>query len=74
MRRALLFILVLILGVSVVSAQDDLESVDPSGQTVVYWHQYQNDSAQGNTMAAIIEEFNATPVIFRWNKFDLGLN
>ena len=21
-----------------------------------------------------IEEFNATPVIFRWNKFDLGLN
>lgn len=60
MRRALLFILVLILGVSVVSAQDDLESVDPSGQTVVYWHQYQNDSAQGNTMAAIIEEFNAT--------------
>lgn len=63
MRKGLLLlssILVLLVGISAVSAQDDLESVDPSGQTVVYWHQYQNDSAQGNAMAAIIEEFNAS--------------
>src|SRR5829696_4566395 len=63
MRKALLLlssILVLLMGISAVSAQDDLESVDPSGQTVVYWHQYQNDSAQGDTIAAIIEEFNST--------------
>ncbi len=62
MRKALLLLslaLVLALGVTAVSAQDDLENVDPSGQTVVYWHQYQNDSAQGNTMAKIIDDFNA---------------
>ncbi len=62
MRKALLLLslaLVLALGITAVSAQDDLENVDPSGQTVVYWHQYQNDSAQGNTMAKIIEDFNA---------------
>ncbi|MEP7294364.1 MAG: extracellular solute-binding protein [Chloroflexota bacterium] len=51
--------LLFVLGISAVSAQDDLESVDPTGQTVVYWHQYQVDSAQGNTMDAIIADFNA---------------
>lgn len=63
MRRTLLAIsllLVLVLGVSAISAQDDIESVDPSGQTITYWHQYQNESAQGNTMAAIVEQFNST--------------
>ncbi len=62
MRKALLLlslVLVLALGITAVSAQDDLGSVDPTGQTITYWHQYQNDSAQGNTMAQIIEDFNA---------------
>ena len=62
MRKALLLLslaLVLALGVTAVSAQDDLDSVDPTGQTITYWHQYQNDSAQGNTMAQIIADFNA---------------
>lgn len=57
---ALSLVFVLVLGANAISAQDDIESVDPSGQTVVYWHQYQNDSAQGNTMAAIVEQFNST--------------
>ncbi len=49
----------LVLGIFAINAQD-IESVDPTGQTVVYWHQYQNDSAQGDTIAAIVEQFNAT--------------
>lgn len=63
MRKAsflLCLIVVLALGFNAVSAQDDLAGIDPSGQTVVYWHQYQNESAQGNTIAEIIAEFNAT--------------
>ncbi len=61
MRKALTvlsLVLILALGVSAISAQSDLESVDPTGQTITYWHQYQNDSAQGNTMAAIVDAFN----------------
>jgi multiple sugar transport system substrate-binding protein len=46
--------------VGALSAQDDIETVDPSGQTITYWHQYQNDSAQGDTIAAIIEAFNSS--------------
>ncbi|MCA0454270.1 MAG: extracellular solute-binding protein [Chloroflexi bacterium] len=53
-------ILVFAMGLGVIRAQDSIEEVDPSGQTVVYWHQYQNESAQGNTIAAIVEQFNAT--------------
>ncbi len=53
-------VLVFILGASVISAQDSMDSIDPTGQTIVYWHQYQNESAQGNTMAAIVDEFNKT--------------
>ena len=63
MRRALLvFSLILVLAISVgaLSAQGDIESVDPSGQTITYWHQYQTDSAQGNTMAAIVDAFNSS--------------
>jgi ABC-type cobalt transport system substrate-binding protein len=34
-------VLVLMLSISFVQAQDDMYAgVDPSGQTVVYWHQY----------------------------------
>lgn len=62
--RKLFSILVVVLmsamSLSVIRAQDSLEGVDPKGQTIVYWHQYQNESAQGNTMAAIVEQFNAT--------------
>ncbi len=61
MRKNLLlaFLLMLVLSAGVVTAQDDLASVDPSGATVVYWHQY-NDGPQLETMAAFIEAFNST--------------
>jgi multiple sugar transport system substrate-binding protein/sn-glycerol 3-phosphate transport system substrate-binding protein len=41
-----------------VFAQDDLSAVDPSGQTVTYWHQF--SGAQLETMTALVEQFNAT--------------
>jgi multiple sugar transport system substrate-binding protein/sn-glycerol 3-phosphate transport system substrate-binding protein len=49
---------VLALGVGIIRAQDSLESVDPKGQEIVYWHQYQNDSAQGKTITALVDQFN----------------
>ncbi len=61
MRRAFILlslVLILALGFSAVSAQDSLADVDPTGQTVVYWHQYQNSSSQGDTMQAIVDAFN----------------
>lgn len=60
MKRSLLVVLfVVLLTISMVSAQDDVYAgVDPSGQTVIYWHQYSDDSSQGETMAALIAEFN----------------
>ena len=58
--KLLSVIFVFALGVGVISAQDSLESVDPKGQEIVYWHQYQNDSAQGKTIAAIVDQFNKT--------------
>ncbi len=64
MRKASLvlgLILVFVLGMSAVSAQDNsIENVDPTGQTVVYWHQYQDTGAQGKTIGAIIDSFNKT--------------
>ncbi len=63
MKKVLLAVtLLLVLSLGLVQAQDDMmyEGVDPSGQTVVYWHQYSEDSAQGDTIAALIEEFNST--------------
>jgi multiple sugar transport system substrate-binding protein/sn-glycerol 3-phosphate transport system substrate-binding protein len=61
MRKNLLlaFLLMLVLSAGVVGAQDDLSGVDPSGATVVYWHQY-NDGPQLETMTAMIEEFNSS--------------
>src|SRR5688572_26474645 len=53
-------VLVFAMGLGVIRAQDSIEGVDPTGQTIVYWHQYQNESAQGNTIAAIVEQFNST--------------
>lgn len=60
MRKLTFFavLLVFVLGASLVGAQDDLGSVDPSGQTITYWHQYNNDPQLG-TMNALIETFNA---------------
>ncbi len=59
MRKTVLLALLLVLVFSVVSAQDDLSAVDPSGASVVYWHQY-NDGPQLETMTALIEDFNET--------------
>jgi multiple sugar transport system substrate-binding protein len=42
---------------SMVSAQD-MSNVDPSGQNVVYWHQFSD--AQLETMTALVEGFNST--------------
>ena len=61
MKRTLLVILLLLsLGLTVGQAQSDMNyaGVDPSGQTVVYWHQYSDDSSQAETMAALVESFN----------------
>ncbi|MBZ0294542.1 MAG: extracellular solute-binding protein, partial [Anaerolineae bacterium] len=60
MRKLTFFavLLVLVLGASFVAAQDDLSSVDPSGQSITYWHQY-GSGAQLDTMTALVEDFNA---------------
>jgi len=59
MRKLVLLVLAALLVITGgVMAQDDLASVDPTGQTVVYWNQFTD--AQANTMTALIEEFNAT--------------
>jgi multiple sugar transport system substrate-binding protein/sn-glycerol 3-phosphate transport system substrate-binding protein len=60
MRKSLLLVgmsLLLALGTGLASAQD-VDSVDPTGQTVVYWHQF--SEAQAEAMTAIIEAFNST--------------
>ncbi len=63
MKRFLLAtLLLLLLGLGLVQAQADMsyDGVDPSGQTVVYWHQYSDDSSQAETMAALVEDFNSS--------------
>ncbi len=63
MKRFLLAMLLLLsLGLGLVQAQADMsyDGVDPSGQTVVYWHQYSDDSSQAETMAALVEDFNSS--------------
>ena len=63
MKRFLLAMLLLLsLGLGLVQAQGDMsyDGVDPSGQTVVYWHQYSDDSSQAETMAALVEDFNSS--------------
>ncbi len=63
MRKAFIvlsLVLVFALSISAVSAQDALANVDPTGQSIVYWHQYQDKSAQGDTMAALVDDFNKT--------------
>ena len=61
MRKAVVLLVglaILVLAGGVVTAQDDLASVDPSGQTIVYWHQF--SGAQLETMTALVDNFNAT--------------
>ena len=62
MKNALFVtMLLLALGIGLVQAQDSMyEGIDPSGQTVVYWHQYSEDSTQDNTMSALIADFNSS--------------
>ena len=63
MKRALILTLILLAlgaGMALAQGDTDYESIDPSGQTVVYWHQYSDDSSQSNTMAALIEAFNSS--------------
>ncbi|RMF77014.1 MAG: extracellular solute-binding protein [Chloroflexi bacterium] len=59
MRKLILLVLVMMmaLGVGIASAQ--VGDVDPSGQTIVYWHQY-NSGGQLDTINALVEEFNNT--------------
>ena len=40
------------------SAQGGLEEVDPSGQEVVFWHQYRGDREK--TMNTLIDKFNSS--------------
>ncbi|MCK4515539.1 MAG: extracellular solute-binding protein, partial [Spirochaetaceae bacterium] len=35
-----------------------LDGVDPSGQTIMYWHQHTREREEG--LAAMVERFNAT--------------
>ncbi|MBE2272531.1 MAG: extracellular solute-binding protein [Anaerolinea sp.] len=59
MRKLVLLVLAALLALSgAVMAQDDLANVDPSGQTVIYWHQFRD--AQGATIDALIAQFNET--------------
>ena len=63
MKRLILFLLVIVLALSTGVAfgqSSDLGSIDPSGQTIVYWHQYSEGSAQGDTIATLIQQFNDT--------------
>ncbi len=61
MRKAILLLVglaIMLVAGGVVMAQDDLSAIDPSGQTVVYWHQF--SGAQLETMTALVEQFNST--------------
>ncbi len=43
-----------------------LSGVDPSGQTIIFWHQHSREREEG--MAAMVERFNAT------NEWDITVN
>ena len=61
MKKVLFITLLLVLSLGLVQAQDSMyENADPSGQTVVYWHQYSEDSTQDSTMSALIDDFNSS--------------
>ena len=52
-------LLALMLSVGVLAAQD-MSSIDPSGATVIYWHQYSDGSRQQEAMNELVDEFNAS--------------
>ena len=54
----LTIVVVLALSFSGVAAQGGYDGVDPSGVTLVYWHQYTRN--HGETMEALVAEFNDT--------------
>ena len=54
----LLTLLALTFGAGVINAQD-MSGIDPSGVTIVYWHQYSGGATQ-EIMGQLVEEFNAT--------------
>ena len=60
MRRLVLLVILatFALSVGLVSAQD-MSSIDPSGQSILYWNQYNPDSAQGTAIAKLVDDFNA---------------
>lgn len=60
MRKLFLVVLlVAVFGIVAVSAQTtDIEAVDPTGVTIVYWHQF--GGAQLEAMTKLVEEFNTT--------------
>ena len=63
MKRALILLLILLAfgaGMTLAQGDTDYEGIDPSGQTVVYWHQHAEDGSQGDTMARLIEDFNSS--------------
>ncbi len=54
----LVTLMLLVLGASLVTAQDDLSAIDPSGQTIIYWHEW--DGAQLEAITQIIDNFNSS--------------
>lgn len=58
-KTGLLLLLIIIVLIGSVYAQEDYSGVDPSGVTITYWHQYSDDSAQGATIKALVEAFNS---------------
>ncbi len=61
MVKKVLLVVVLValaLGFGVVSAQDDLSGIDPTGQTITYWHEW--GGAQLEAINVLIADFNAT--------------
>ncbi len=62
MKRALILLLILLTfgaGMALAQGDTDYEGIDPSGQTVVYWHQHAEDGSQGDTLARLIDDFNS---------------
>ena len=61
-KKLTIILMFSVLSLGLVRAQNEVsyDGVDPSGQTVVYWNQYSDDSTQENTMSALIEEFNGS--------------
>ncbi|MCU0495731.1 MAG: extracellular solute-binding protein [Anaerolineae bacterium] len=59
MKNVFAFLVLLLVIGSAISAQEaaDLSAIDPSGQTIVYWHEW--DGAQLEALDQIIANFNA---------------